>query len=328
MLTVVKCPHCRRLIGTDQEVGLAIPCPHCRAEFEIERHMLVRSSPLKNALIKLCIPLGYVLFVAVPMGFTIWFFANRGEEQEKAQPEVAEVKPGVRPPVAPRPQPRQQRPKRDDPDPPRPRQKPKQRPDDPEPEVTEPPVEPAFPLPPAVAVAPAPRERIVIPVAPEPHAPLWPATLSGSPSAWQKVGAVDVRVAGFAVAKVPLVSGGGRESESPRPLLVVVTEVRINTTTKTREFVAWRRGQEQPAALFKHDGEAVPAPQFQLGTKLGAGPPDKQAVPADGTPVRGVLLFAVPPDGAGELKLRLGAERCGEFGDIWFTIPADSWKTK
>ncbi len=342
MLTTVKCPHCRRLIGTDQEVGQAIPCPYCQEEFDIEPDLIVRSSPLKNAIIKLCIPLGYVLFVAVPMGFTIWFLANRAEkqEQEEARDAVADVRPAVKQPPAPRI--KQPRPKIDNAGPavvapPDKKGEPPEKEKPPAPEVVvpsqpvAPPVVPPVVPPPAPAVVPppAPPARDEVHVAPEPHDPPWRVVLVEPEVKWQTVGAVDVRLVGYAATKVPLIDAKDRVSESARPLLVIVVDVRMSATAKVkRELLSWTDPFAIHAAMFMANNTEVPPNQFPRGTKLNAGFPAKQPLPADRTPVRDVLVFTIPPDGAGELSLRLAGERCGEPSDIWFKIPADSWKMK
>lgn len=350
MLTTIKCPHCKKFIGTDSEVGELIPCPHCAEEFEMRASHIARSKGW-DTFIKLCIPLGYVLFVALPLGGTIWFFVNRMEKQEREEAQAqaqaqmqrerereeaiaADAKPPAVKPPAPNPPRKKPRPQPTDPNPggavtPPEKDDPIEpvEPDPtPRPPVVRPPVRPMPPTP-AVVVAPEPRLMPEIEVAPPPRAAGWRIALVEPEAKWQTVGAVDVRLAGYAVTKIPL-ARGDQVFESTAAVLVVEVAVRMNTDAKKRELQSWRYGGQQTGTMFMAGDRELPFVELPLGTRPNTGLLPKQPIPGDGTPVRDVLLFAVPPADAGELNLRLPAERLGEGGDIWLKIPADSWKKK
>ena len=321
MLNVFTCPNCRKRIETDQGEGQTIPCPYCEEAFTIRPSDAATRNSTREALIRLCIPLGYVLFVAVPLALTLWYFASRdgkrdpkdGAAEAPAAP-VVKVEKKAAPPRPVRP-PRQPKggtpgdPGATDPDP--------------DPPVRPDPVAPGGA---ELAIAPRPRELAEVFVAPEPHEVPWRPTLVESSSKWQKVGSVDVRIVGFAVTKAPVIDGKGLLTETAQPVLVVLMEVRLNATAKKRELLSWTYGQNHYAAIFLASGKELPFVHVPLGAKLNTGLPFTQPLPDDGTPVRDVLLFAVPPDESGELSLRLDAERCGEAGDIWFKIPAAALK--
>jgi hypothetical protein len=174
----------------------------------------------------------------------------------------------------------------------------------------------------SVAIAPLPRER-----------PWDVPEQSGYSSVWSKFGAIDVRIASLSITKVPIVDFNKNITESKNPMFVVVVEVRKNTPGNKRELTSWQRyrgkvitGSRSSVIYLAGDKELSPV--TLSGGKLHAGLPELQLIPDDGTVVRDILLFSIPSDDAGELRLRLDAERCGERGDIWFTLPASSWKKK
>ena len=311
MLNVVKCPHCRRLIETNLAAGQQIDCPHCEAAFTISRELVARRG-VKEALSRLAIPVGYVLFVAVPLGLTVWYFAQQGEKSEGK--DAAAEKSAARAASAPRDE-------KNPPPVPRPRKE-KHKDADPGAALTAADPTPAVPAGLALALAPAPREVPEVFVAPGPHEVVWRIPLREYSSKWQTVGAVDIRVAGLAVTKVPIVDRKERVSESAAPLFVVLVEVRSNAADKPRTLTSWTNGMKHYAAIFSENGKELSAGAVPPGGKPNTGLAYEQPLPPDGTPARDVLLFAVPPAGAGELSLRLEAERCGEFGDVWFKIPA------
>jgi hypothetical protein len=203
------------------------------------------------------------------------------------------------------------------------------------------PVAPKVPLLAAIAIAPMPREiDRAVPkpsnhspaVAPQPREIYWKIPLSGYSSEWQTVGAVDVRVAGLSITKVPIIDSKESVTESKNPMLVIIIEIRKNTPKKDRTLLSWQQFKGNtvsgysPVVIYQTDDkELQPA---RLSGKLHAGLLEKQPIPDDGTSVRDILLFNVPADNAGKLRLRLDAERCGERGDIWFDLPALSWKKK
>jgi hypothetical protein len=172
-----------------------------------------------------------------------------------------------------------------------------------------------------LALAPAPRELPEVFVAPDPHPVLWKFPHSEYSSEWQKVGAVDIRVAALAITTVPIVDSSARVTESA-PVLAVLVEARLNTPRKMRTLSSWTYGLNRYGVIFLERGGELDPPPLPRGRKPNTGLPLKQPLPDDGTPVRDVLFFAIPVAGSGELSLRLDAERCGEAGDVWFKIPA------
>ena len=342
MLQVFKCPHCRKLLETNQEAGDEIACPYCEEEFTLREGHAVQKSATRETLFRLAIPLGYVLFVAVPLGLTVWFFVSRAERQQKEAAEAAEVaaaaevtataearKRGAeKPPAPPAPRPLR-KPKivapgepgtpESDPVPPEPKR--------PEPEVPESKTpEPKAPEP-EVEVAPEPRELPEVAVAPAPREIVWKLPPMEPVTPWQRAGAVDLRVAGAAILRVPIVDAKEQVRESAQPMLVVVIEVRMNVATKKRDLLSWTHGQVRYMAGFLAGGKDLPHLDLPLGSKVHTGLPLKQPIPPpDEDPVRDILVFTAPPEGAGELSLRLDGERLGEPTDIWFKIPPTVWK--
>lgn len=335
MLNVFVCPNCGKKLKTDQGVGQTIPCPYCEEPFEISREHAAAKNEL---LFKLAIPIGYVLFVAVPLGLTIWYLTTRTEkpkEAVEATPAPVQVNRNDPKPPAPRPvvRPRKDgKPKadvdpEDDPEPvlpPKPEPpapaKPKAE-ESPKPEPPAPPVEKT-----ELAVAPEPRELPEVFVAPEPREIVWKLPPLNFATPWQKVGAVDLRAAGVAVVRVPIIDGKERVRDSAQPMLVVVIEVRMNTSTKKRELQSWTHGQKRYMVGFLAGGKDLMHIDLPLGSKVHSGIPLRQPLPQDGEPVHDVMVFAVPPADAGELSLRLDAERFGESGDVWVKIPTAAWK--
>ncbi len=323
MLNVFRCPNCEKKLKTDQVVGQSIPCPYCKEVFTISEEDAYVPDPTRELLIKLAIPLGYVLFVAVPLGLTLLYFATRDEKKPVADTPV--VKNEKKP--APAPRPRKEKgapvpggPANPDPDP------------DPDPETMPPTTPmPTVPTPPVpkvqLAIAPPPR-RLPDPdevfVVPEPREVLWNLpTLYDSP--WQKVGSVDLRLARVAVGRVPIIDGKEQVRDSAQPMLVLVIEVRANAGDKKRELQSWTHGRFHYSVAFA-GGKDLLHPDLPLGSRVHSVLPLKQPLPADGEPVRDILVFTAPPDGAGEVSVRLDGDRCGETGDIWFKIPAAALK--
>ncbi len=181
----------------------------------------------------------------------------------------------------------------------------------------------------SVAITPPIRAHDAVEVAPAPRAYLWKVPdLTGYSSEWQKVGAIDVRIAGLSITKVPIIDGKERIVDSEFPMLVVIVEARKNTPGKKRTLRSFTRLGGQYGRVFDADLNEIPPANIPLDKKLNSGLPRTQPVPDDGTPVSDVLLFTVPADNAGNLDLRLDAERCDESGDVWFKIPALAWKKK
>lgn len=328
MLSVFKCPHCQKRIETNLELGQKIACPYCDEEFKLHREHVAPRYEIGNIVAKILIPLGYVLFVGVPLTLTIGYFLTRAQQQEEppAKPApVAAAEPVVKKPD-PQPVKRPRKPRKpggegDDPTAP-------ETPDTPEPLKLEP-AKPDAPKPegpkqePEVAIAPEPREVFI---APAPHEVAWKVPLRDYHSKWQTVGAVDVRIAGLAVAKVPLLNGKGEAQESAAAMFVVAIEVRMNTANKTRTLQTWMRDKAYHAKIFLANGKELAYGSLPVGAKFHMGLALQQPIPSDQTPVRDILVFAVPADDAGQLSLRLDAERCGESGDVWIKIPDSAWK--
>jgi len=309
MLSVIACPYCERLIETDQPDGQRIPCPYCDAGFVIRPELRVRRWSAGNIVARICIPVGYVLFVALPLTLTIWYFTQRPEppvprDETAAVPAGAETKPPPRPVRPPR---KEKAPARDA-----------------EPDPDPLPVDPAATT--ETELAPAPREVPEVFGAPDPRPVLWKIPVGSYSSRWRTVGAVDIRVAGVAVTKVPIVDVNEQVTESAAPLLVVLVEVRVNKTSRPRTLTSWTNGLNHYGAIFLENGKELASAELPRGAKPNTGLAYQQPLPADGTAVRDVLLFAVPDAGAGALNLRLEAERCGETGDVWFKVPAAALK--
>ena len=303
MLNVFRCPNCEKPIKTDQIEGQSIPCPYCQEVFTISPDDAVVPNPERELLIRLAIPLGYVLFVAVPLVLTILYFTSR--DRKKVVVDAPVVKEEKRVPARPAP---------------RPPRKEKVGPGpggatDPDPT----PVRPAD-----VALAPHPRQLpdpVEVFVAPDPRAVFWNLP-SVYDSPWQKVGSVDLRISRVSVGPVPIIDGMRQVRDTNQPMLVVVMEVRANTSDKKRELQSWTFVRLHYSAAFVASGKELPHPELPLGSRVNTGLPQMQPLPADGEPVRDVLLFTAPPAGSGEVSVRLDGDRCGESGDIWFKIPA------
>jgi hypothetical protein len=329
MLKAFKCPKCQGGLQTDQEMGEKITCPHCDRPFTLRPSHAVDKNSAGEAFAKIAIPIGYVLFVAIPLVGTIWYFSTRTEDPPKKPPEVAEVRDPDRDrerepekekklPVPPRPPRKVVTPGTPgtpvDPEDPDPKENPDPKPPDPKPKGVE------------VAVAPEPREVQEVELAPEPREILWKIPYTGYESKWQTVGLVDLRVAGVAVSKAPIIDGKGQVKDSPNPMLVIAIETRVNVPNKKRELSSWTAARRRYSAAFLASGKELFQPELPLGSKYNTGLPVQQLMPPDCTPVRDLLIYELPPPGAGELSLRLEADRVNESGDIWFKIPESAWK--
>jgi hypothetical protein len=326
MMQTFRCPHCGKLLDTDNQLGTTVSCPHCDEPFDLApARLAARGSGL---LYKVLVPLGYVLFVGVPLALTVMFLKNRAEEVQREEQAQKQEQKQERPPVVVRP--------KDDPPRPKP---PHKRPVGPK--VTEPDepdapdVKPKDELPPAHApvtppvvhaVAPCPREVPVIEVAPDPRRIVWRVPPGRFTGAWQSFNGVDLRVADVVVTKVPLVNGRGIESESRGPQLVVVIEARANALGKKRELKSWTYGRHRYFAGFLANRAVLPFFDTDLGTRVHTGLPAVQPLAPDGPPARDVIVFTLPPAGAGELSLRLDGDRVGETKDLWFKVPESAWK--
>jgi hypothetical protein len=104
-------------------------------------------------------------------------------------------------------------------------------------------------------------------------------------------------------------------------MLVINIEVRKNTPDKKRTLLSWTSSADYYGRIFDSADNELPLGKLPSGKKLHSGLPFAQSIPDDGTPVNDILLFMKPDDKKELLDLRLEAGRCGESGDIWFTIP-------
>jgi hypothetical protein len=163
-------------------------------------------------------------------------------------------------------------------------------------------------------------------IAPSPRELLWKLPLSGYVSEWKKVGAVDLRIGGLAIAKVPLIDGKNNITESQKTFLVAIIDVRKNELKEKRTLLSWTYFNNYYSTIFLNNDRAIANGYLPAGSKMKTKTSDKQLIPDDGSIVQDFILFAVPADDAGELNLRLEAERVGEKGDIWFKIPSLAWK--
>ena len=311
---------------------------------------------------KALIFMGYTAFVVVPIVLVIAFAAYKFSGDDK-KPDTAEVAPKVdldrdsgKKPEPKRPTSRPKYPEKDrkddegvvpvirtpdqetKPDPVKPDPIVKA---DPKPETTtkvdpkpdpivkvDPKPDPVATLPPAPDPHSAPLAPAVFPIAiaPEPRAvrPLLAVPL-GYASEWEKLGDVEVRVAGVAIKRVPITNADNREVDSPVAVLTIWIEVRTQVKTRTVELLRWQDSLGQYCQLTTRNNTLDRGP-LGPGATLRTGLPYKQLVVPDGTPRVDVLVFSSPPEEAGELRLTLEGERVGEIEKIRLTIPASAWK--
>ena len=79
----LRVPKLRKKLQTDQGEGQTIPCPYCEEPFQLSREHAASKNAASELLFRLAIPIGYVLFVAVPLGLTVWYLSTRMEEKPK-----------------------------------------------------------------------------------------------------------------------------------------------------------------------------------------------------------------------------------------------------
>lgn len=356
----INCPHCKAKLEADVKLGQVIQCPACKEQFEIERKLLTaQDNSLSNN--KYLIPLGYAAFVGIPILITIIVVMSMSGK--KSAPESTDDPPHVAkndsrsssgnvPKKTPKRGPPQKQtsdkyiepeiggtpsddtnvktgPSKADPDP----STKKTVPDataktetttTPKPEITPTPKPETTKIP---KIEPSPMiETNGMAIAPPPHEVLWKLPLSGYESEWKAVGAVAVRIGGLAISKAPLIDGKNNIVESQTPFLVAIIDVRKNDSKEKRTLLSWTVFNNYYSTMFQKNEKELPNGRLPAGSKLRAKAADMQLIPEDGSHVHDILLFAVPNDDAGELNLRLEAERIGEKGDIWFKIPALAWK--
>ena len=192
-------------------------------------------------------------------------------------------------------------------------------------------VDPVLKQKPSSEPVPLVRPSIVqtpVEIAPPPREYRWKIPFSVYSSAWQKFGSIDLRIAGLSITSVPLIDSKAHVTESDYQLLAIFVEVRKNTPDKKRTLLSWTASGFYYGRIFDGASNELPPGKLPTGRKLYAGIPFAQPLPDDGTPVYDILLFIKPEENRGQLDLRLDAERCGESGDIWFTIPPEAWRKK
>jgi Zn finger protein HypA/HybF involved in hydrogenase expression len=323
----IKCPHCRATLEAEVEEGQVIRCPACKKQFKVDSESQDNEEDsLANN--KYLVPLGYAAFVGLPILITIAVVFSLGGKKvtqpEEDTPHVAKSDSRSSSNV--------------------PKKTPKRGP--PQKQSSDKFVEPerkSVPSSDSTSKAGTtnnntetnpkpdtnpgtPLETIALEIAPRPHEILWKLPLSGFESDWKHVGAVDVRIGGLAIAKANLIDSKNNVTESQTPFLVAIIDVRKNEPKEKRTLESWTYFNTSYAAMFLSNDKALPNGILPPATKLLTKTADKQLLPDDGSHVKDILLFAVPADDAGELNLRLDAERVGEKGDIWFKIPSLAWK--
>jgi hypothetical protein len=347
----INCPHCKAKLEADVKLGQVIQCPACKEQFEIERKLLnAQDKSLSNN--KYLIPLGYAAFVGIPILITVVVVISMSGKQSAPEstddpPHVAKndsrTSSGNVPKKTPKrgPPPKQSSDKYVEPEiggPPSDNSNVKTTPSKtgpdastkteptptPKPEITPTP-KPEPKTTPKIETSPM-IETNGMAIAPPPHEVLWKLPLSGYESEWKAVGAVAVRIGGLAISKAPMIDGKNNIVESQTPFLVAIIDVRKNDSKEKRTLLSWTIFNNNYSSMFLKNEKELPNGRLPAGSKLRAKAADQQLIPDDGSHVHDILLFAVPEDDAGELNLRLEAERIGEKGDIWFKIPALAWK--
>lgn len=326
-LRTLKCPLCTKLLETNLPDGDTVPCPHCDDAFVVTRDQ-VQSPPnqFKEGVFRLLIPIGYVAFFVVPIGAVVYYVSTRDKDEQKeharaSTDERTEKPPSRRiDPVEPPPKPRP--PKKG---PPSPRPMPPQRDDGG--------VLPVAPFPheaiaDAVVLDVAPLPHDATEVAPEPRPVYWKIPASVYSSKWETVGVVDVRLAQVVVAKYPILDPAKNTvTQSRNPALIIVVEARLRDTSKTRMHHSWTQGATHYKELFLEGSKKVLHPrELPPGTTLNTGFVFPLPLPADGSSLRDVMIFELPPADTQILELQLDAVRVRESGSFWFKIPAEAWK--
>jgi hypothetical protein len=325
----IKCPNCKATLEADVEVGQVIRCPACKKQFRIDADQLdTEEDSLANN--KYLVPLGYVAFVGIPILITIGVVFSLSGGKKATQPEddtahVAKNDSRSSSSNVPKKTPKRGPPQKQssekfvEPDTgnvPSPDNTIKTKGTNSDPEVAT-----------KVETNPTTKPETISPeIAPAPHEAPWKLPLSGFESEWKHVGTIDLRIGGLAVSKLPLIDGKNQIVESQTLFLVVIIDVRKTDLKEKRTLYSWTHFKTYYSAMFLNNDKAVANGYLPAGSKLLTNPADKQLLPDDGSRVQDILLFAVPADDAGELNLRLDAERIGEKGDIWFKIPSLAWK--
>jgi hypothetical protein len=350
------CPHCHRtsLIAGGFPAPAAPPAPEPlplpeEPDFTPARAGRATDDPPRqgggdDAKGKALIFFGYAAFVLVPavavIALAVYKFGGDGKPDDRP---VARTDDGRPPAVRPGPAPgRKTRPERpaprvEEPDDDLPLPKPVDAGAKPQPTAPEPPTRPDPDT--SVSLAPEPRRATPAPAVPVPEpvalAPeprVTPAVLPAPPgyvSDWVEVGPVEARVAGVAVTRVPVVDADGREGESPVPVLAVWVEVRLTPANgRAVELKRWQDPLGSYAEVTTPRGMTLERALLGSGRVLRSGVPYKQVLPPDGAPRTDVVVFAAPPEGAGDLKLVLDADRVGQEGKIRLPIPAKAWEKR
>jgi hypothetical protein len=153
-----------------------------------------------------------------------------------------------------------------------------------------------------------------------------PAPPEGFTSPWEKVGPLEVRIAGVAIRHVPILNAERLPVDSPMPVLAIWLETRITAADKTMELWLWQSPSEESCRLTTDRNEKLPRAPLGTGATLRTGLPSRQLL-GPGSPSRVELLVFTPPSGGvKKLTLTLDADHVGEVGNVNLTIPASAWK--
>ncbi len=328
-LRTLKCPLCGCLVETNLTDGQQLQCPDCEGAFTVARAQVQAPGKLKEGFYRLLIPIGYAVFLIVPLAGIIYYVATQDDRRKDEAAHERTDEKTEKPPIADPPG-RNTRPVKKGP-------------------VSHPPVHPHEEAT-GIAVAPFPHElnggmqsevaSVTIETAPFPHEPppeiaiapypreiFWTVNSSFS-TQWETVGAVDVRVAQVTITKYPIFDPDKETSTDSRtPALVLVIEARLNDPKKERSLLSWTFGANHYDSIFLEGGNTeLAARDLPAGRRLNTGLTYPIPLPKDKSVVRDVVLFEIPPEGTKELQLRLEAERVKENGNFWFKIPAAAWK--
>jgi hypothetical protein len=97
-------------------------------------------------------------------------------------------------------------------------------------------------------------------------------------------------------------------------------------TNRTVELRSWQSPFDQSCTMTTDQRIELTRASFGPGATLRTGLPFKQLVLPNAAPRVELLVFTPPPEGTKELTLALEAERVGETGKIYLSIPASAWK--
>ena len=288
---------------------------------------------------------GYAAFVVIPIGIVVALaYYKLNQKTDDPTPEVAqkekekekEKKPDAdqSKKVTPKPPIRTAKEPKVEPEPdPKPEPKPELKPE-PEPDP-KPPVKPV-----AVAVIPtAPEPRAVpeivpipIAIAPEPrvvNTAFLPPEGSFKAERWEKLGEVEVRVAGVDMRRVPLRDVNQLPRMSATPVLTIWIEVRTTNATRKITLTRWQDPLGESCTLTTNALVPVDRAILPAGCALDTGLEPRQMVVANAAPRVQVVVFNEPPDGANSVRLTLKGDAVGEpEKEVKVSIPRDAWEKK